>query len=110
MEPFRVRQKPSSADDSQPSKPKLLLALSFGACSTTLLSLLDNQLESQQARTSRTAYDVLVVHVDHSCLDPSLPSAKEQLELLRTSYPRFEYRIVQLEEELGFRRLGVVGG
>ncbi|ETN44809.1 uncharacterized protein HMPREF1541_09684 [Cyphellophora europaea CBS 101466] len=60
MESYRIKNQTGT------SKPRLLLALSGGASSMVLLSVLDDQLQKQLSKQNRTAYDLVIVHVDTS--------------------------------------------
>ncbi|KAA8913239.1 hypothetical protein FN846DRAFT_930205 [Sphaerosporella brunnea] len=92
----------------------LLLALSFGASSTTLLHLLDSQIRAQK---HRIRYRLKILHVDERILDPSLP-ASESLEEVKRRFPQTGgYLSARLEdvydfaaEETGLERDGEDGG
>ena len=90
MESYRVRN--TSLD-----KPRtVLLPLSFGVSSVTLLHILDRQINTQLERTGRTGYSIHVLMVDESILhggsyDPGRES------LLKQRYPRHEFSVVPLE-------------
>src|ERR1700712_6081819 len=65
MEAFRTRH--STAEE----KPKLLLPLSFGISSFSLLEILDRHLHMQKERTRITGYSLHVVHIDQSSITGS---------------------------------------
>lgn len=98
MEPYRVRY-PDTAAPRQ-----LLLPVSFGISSTTLLHLLCGQLQRQSSQAGRTGFSLLVVHIDESCIDGSL-SARSHLDVLRARFPAAEVRYVAvgIEDIYGFR-------
>lgn len=75
MESFRVRYAPNDTGVIVPTQTTLLVPLSFGVSSIALLNLISNQLKAQRQRSNgQTGYNCLVVHVDESCVDPSVPS------------------------------------
>ncbi|KAL7268955.1 Cytoplasmic tRNA 2-thiolation protein 2 [Rhizina undulata] len=79
MENHRVRY-------GECSGRKLLLPISFGISSTTLLHFIDNQLKNQLERVGNYGYDVLIVYVDESILDPDSPP-RTHLELVKARFP-----------------------
>lgn len=94
LEQFRVR-------NSQPGERRmLLLPLSFGISSLSLLAILDGQLQTQLERTGRTGFDLHVVHV-------ALPGADTArftvlLDAIRLRFPRHIYSIAApLDEQSG---------
>lgn len=48
------------------SRPRLLLPLSGGVSSIVLLSILNDQLQRQMLQQNRTAYDLVIAHIDTS--------------------------------------------
>lgn len=50
-------------------RPKLLLPVSGGVSSMVLLQVLDGQLQKQRSIHSRTAYELMITHVDMSLID-----------------------------------------
>ena len=62
MDSFKVR----GASDR---KPRLLLPVSFGVSSTTLLHILDQHLQVQLERTKRTGYELFILFVDQSTVE-----------------------------------------
>jgi cytoplasmic tRNA 2-thiolation protein 2 len=87
--------------------PTLLLPISFGVSSTTLLSFLDTQLkEKRRGHKNRTRYQLLVCHIDETFLEPTSPG-RGQLDTVRERFPEAgRYSAVGLEEVYGFN--GVV--
>lgn len=94
METYRVRGSTVKA------QRKLLLPLSFGPSSSSLLQILDQHIEGQYARMNRSGYELFVVHID-VFLDPAdRKDASELLERYKTRFPRHTYSSVGLEEAL----------
>ncbi|KAF3910938.1 hypothetical protein ABW20_dc0110070 [Dactylellina cionopaga] len=95
MEPYRV--KPGTENQRR----KIMLATSFGMCSTALLDLLHWHQALQLARARRAEYDVYVVHVDESALigggEDEGKAIEGHLQKLRGQYSRFEFMSVPLE-------------
>ncbi|KAF1960891.1 hypothetical protein CC80DRAFT_266607 [Byssothecium circinans] len=93
LESFRVRH---TAPDQQ---RKLLLALSFGVSSVTLLHILDHLLKTQKSKTGRTGFTVDVVYVDvpGSVL---APLGEDLLSKAQRAYPEFDYASVPLHDIL----------
>lgn len=56
-------------------RPRLLLPLSGGASSLVLLSILNDQLQRQMLQQNRTAYELVIAHVDTS---PSPSETKDE--------------------------------
>ena len=81
MDGFKVRG--ASSDKHR----RLLLPLSLGVSSMTLLHVLDQHLQTQKERTSRTGYELQVLFIDDRMLErdkaalKSLASAKEKYPL-----------------------------
>lgn len=91
MESFRVRH---SAPDQQ---RKILLPLSLGVSSLTLLHILDRQLRLQTEKSGRTGFTLVVVCVDESQVNKSAPSL-DLVALVRNRYPDHEYVTVPLQD------------
>jgi len=75
---------------------KLLLPISFGASSTTLLLILDQHLRSQMTKTGRTGF---VLHV--LCIvDPfdTKDRTLKRLETVKARFPNHEFSSISLEE------------
>lgn len=94
MEPFRMR-----GSTSTPPR-KLLLPLSFGPSSASLLHILDQQLELQYGRMNRGAYELFVVHVDLFLEASDRQESAAIFERFRNRFPRHTYTSVGLEEAL----------
>lgn len=102
MDGFKVR------GASRDKHRKLLIPLSLGASSTTLLHVLDQQLRIQKERTSRTGYELHVLFVDDSMPErenaalKSLASAKEKYPLhTHTAAPLSDVYEYAYESETG---------
>ncbi|KAL1305621.1 hypothetical protein AAFC00_007222 [Neodothiora populina] len=94
MEAFRTRH--SSADQHR----LLLLPLSLGLSSVTLLQLLEDQLKRQVSKSGRTGFELHVLHVDDS---PSVDSNNDSqsaaiLERIKSRYPKHAYSICPLSD------------
>ena len=95
MEAYRVRYNPPDIDTSP---RRLLLPLSFGISSITLLHLLNTQFQNQLARTTRTGFVLVVVHIDESAIDPTVPPGEESMRAVQERFPGLgEYLVVKLE-------------
>ncbi len=83
---------------------RYVLGLSLGPSSTVLLHLLNENVEFQVARGRKPPFELVVVHVDSSCLysssssfSSSAPSQVDALlAKLREEYPRFTFQTVPL--------------
>jgi cytoplasmic tRNA 2-thiolation protein 2 len=93
MESFRVR---NSAPDQQRN---ILLPISFGVSSVTLLHVLDSHLKTQKLKTGRTGFALVVLFVDTSALT-RIPFNQSILERVRERYPDHVYICVPLENVL----------
>ncbi|KAJ4984844.1 hypothetical protein SVAN01_09628 [Stagonosporopsis vannaccii] len=74
---------------------KVLLPLSFGVSSTTLLHILDLHLKTQMSKTGRTGFTLSVVTIGPH--DQTQTSA-DQLERVRVQYPNYEYAALPLHD------------
>lgn len=88
LESFRVNF--AAAPDQQ---RRVLLPLSFGVSSTTLLHILDLHLKTQRAKTGRTGFNIHVLYVQDSN-DES--ASTERLETTREQYPDHHYASLPL--------------
>ncbi|KAK8231869.1 hypothetical protein HDK77DRAFT_492696 [Phyllosticta capitalensis] len=79
---------------------RLLLPVSFGVSSTTLLALLHEQLERQRKKSGRTGYFLHVLFVDTSAVEGGMPEV-QRLEQLREAFPGHEYSSVDLASIFG---------
>ena len=93
METYRVRGSTKAAK-------KLLLPLSFGACSASLVHILDQHLNSQYERMNRAAYELYVVHIDLFLEAADRKESAALLEKYKTRFPRHSYASFGLEEAL----------
>lgn len=91
MESFRVRH------STVGKQRKLLLPLSFGVSSITLLHILSHHLQTQTGRTGRTGFALHVLFVDTSAVEVSCPDSG-RLELVRERYPQHTYSVAQLAD------------
>ena len=88
MNSYKVRGK---------EKPRtILLPLSFGVSSITLLHVLDQQLRTQLERTSRTGYKIHVVFVTQYSTSRML-EYDQSLNLVKQRYPLHTYSFISLE-------------
>ncbi|KAJ8114261.1 hypothetical protein OPT61_g3814 [Boeremia exigua] len=74
---------------------KVLLPLSFGVSSTTLLHILDLHLKTQMSKTGRTGFTLSILAIGNS--EGTLPT-EELLEKIRVQYPNHEYAALPLHE------------
>ena len=74
----------------------LLLPLSLGISSLSLLHILANHLQNQKRRTGRTSFSLVILHIDYS--SGSRPDVQEKLELLRQRYPDHSYAQIAPED------------
>ncbi|KXT07173.1 hypothetical protein AC578_2416 [Pseudocercospora eumusae] len=88
MESFRVR----NAGPGQ--HRKLLLPLSFDACSLALLHILSQHQRGQAEKTGRTGYKLYVLHIDNGS-SVTIDDASS-LEKVKSRYPEHEYHSMPL--------------
>ncbi|KAF1924217.1 uncharacterized protein M421DRAFT_95623 [Didymella exigua CBS 183.55] len=74
---------------------KVLLPLTFGVSSTTLLHILDLHLKTQMSKTGRTGFALNVVAIGHA--EGTLP-VEDLLEKVRQQYPGHEYAALPLHD------------
>ena len=72
----------------------LLLPLSFGPCSISLLYVLNQHLKGQAERTGRTGFKLHILHVEKPGLDSSL------LHEVKERFPEYHFSTVALSEVL----------
>lgn len=89
LETFRVNFAASAP------QRRVLVPLSFGVSSTTLLHVLDLHLSTQKAKTGRTGFAISVLFVQDP--DHSFP-AEELLDKARKQYPNHEYALLPLHD------------
>ncbi|KAK2604836.1 hypothetical protein N8I77_007734 [Diaporthe amygdali] len=83
---------------------KVLVGLSFGVSSSSLISILDESAKNQLKKRPTPAYDPVVVHVDtdmHEQTSPSPPETQRILDKFSERYPRFKFRRIPLAAVLG---------
>jgi cytoplasmic tRNA 2-thiolation protein 2 len=88
MDSFRVR----NADPNR--QRKLLLALSLGASSVTLLHILDHLLDTQTSKSGRTGFGLSVLIVETE----DQPSHRDLLAKVRQAYPNHEIAALPLHD------------
>jgi cytoplasmic tRNA 2-thiolation protein 2 len=96
METYRVR-------GSTKATKKLLLPLSFGPSSASLLHILDHHLQGQYDRMNRAGYELYVVHVVLYVDAADRETSSELLEKYKARYPRHEFSSFGLEESLNLQ-------
>jgi len=90
MESFRVR---FSTDQQR----KILLPLSFGVSSISLLHVLDRHLKTQAEKTRRTGFSLSILYVDTSSVETSCPNESLSV-LVQERYPDHQYASLPLHE------------
>lgn len=78
---------------------KVLVGLSFGVSSSSLVNVLDESAKNQLKKRPTPAYDPVVVHVDTEMGDHTSSSPSETQRLLdkfHERYPRFTFRSIPL--------------
>lgn len=82
---------------------KVLVGLSFGVSSSSLVNVLDESAKNQLKKRPTPAYDPVVVHVDTEMGDHTSSSPSETQRLLdkfSERYPRFTFRSISLSTVL----------
>ena len=74
---------------------KVLLPLSFGVASTTLLHILDLHLKTQMSKTGRKGFTLSIVTIENA--ESTLP-AEDLLDKVRAQYPGHEYAAMPLHD------------
>lgn len=77
----------------------MLLPMSFGVSSVTLLHVLDHHLKNQKARTGRPGFSLAVVFIDTSAVDRFSPDGG-LLAQLKQRYPDHIYEVLPLHQVL----------
>ncbi|KAF4308823.1 Cytoplasmic tRNA 2-thiolation protein 2 [Botryosphaeria dothidea] len=93
MESYAYYVKNRAANEER----KLLLPVSFGVSSVTLLYLLDEHLKRQIAKTGRTGYALHIIYVDTSAVERDVP-APGRLNQLKEAFSGHEYSSVPLAD------------
>ena len=75
----------------------LLLPVSFGASSITLLHILDQQLQNRAQQGRHAGYNLHVLFIDHSTILEQV-DVSPTMELLNQRYPAHRYTIISLED------------
>ncbi|KAF2627474.1 cytoplasmic tRNA 2-thiolation protein 2 [Macroventuria anomochaeta] len=88
LETFRV-------DFHTNEERKVLLPLSFGVSSTTLLHILDLHLKTQMSKTGRTGFALSMVAIRNA---EQSPHTEDLLEEVRNQYPGHEYASLPLHD------------
>ncbi|KAF2703387.1 cytoplasmic tRNA 2-thiolation protein 2 [Pleomassaria siparia CBS 279.74] len=91
MESFRVR---FSDNDQQ---RKILLPISFGVSSVTLLHILDQHLRTQAEKTRRTGFSLSILFVDTSSVEKSC-SGDTLMARVQERYPDHQYASLPLHD------------
>lgn len=92
METFRVRH-------SEPGQERiLLLALSCGPGSNSLLHVLSQHLEMQQRKTGRTGYKLHVLHVRDDAESIATDESDKALEKVKSRFPEHSYSTSPLSD------------
>lgn len=82
---------------------KVLVGLSFGVSSSSLIHMLDDSIKSQLKKRPTPAYDPVVVHIETEIGDQtSSPTSqtKRLLDKFSERYPRFTFRSIPLATAL----------
>ncbi len=82
---------------AEQSQYRLLLPMSFGPSSITLLHLLDQRLRGQYHRGSDTGIRLHVVSVDTTAVEPEL-FGSELMDGLKDRFPLHDFLVVRLED------------
>lgn len=80
---------------SQDQQRKILLPLSHGVSSTTLLHILDLHLKTQKRKTNRTGFAISVLSIDEASQNSA---HTERLDKVREQYPDHEYTSLPLHD------------
>ncbi|MCJ1403714.1 cytoplasmic tRNA 2-thiolation protein 2 [Xylographa trunciseda] len=93
MDGYKVRS------PTKDTLPKILLSLSRGVSSLTLLYLLDQQLRIQRERTSRVGYELCVLYVtEEEFVGAAKENVSESIDLIKARFPLHKYTAISLEE------------
>jgi cytoplasmic tRNA 2-thiolation protein 2 len=75
------------------------MPISFGVSSVSLLNILDHHLKTQQSKTGRTGFALVVLHIDTAAIGAS-PSGGSFLTQVQECYPEFQYASVPIHDVL----------
>ena len=95
MDQFKVRGRPSDAPKN------ILLPLSGGVSSLTLLHVLDQQLHIQMERSNRTGYKLYVLIIDQSTTGGQ-PIESHYIDQIRERYPSNTYSNALIEDVFNY--------
>ena len=102
MEKYRLRNSPKDR------RRKLLLPLSYGVSSLTLLHIINAQLERQRSSGRKiTAFDLHVLAIDPSSVNRVIKADASRIERVKEAYPEHECTeiplssIFQYDKEIG---------
>lgn len=93
METYKVRS-------GSKAVKRLLLPISFGTCSASLLYILDQQIDAQYERMNRAAYELHVVHIDLYLEPTDRKESSGILDKYKSRFPRHTYATIGLEDTL----------
>jgi cytoplasmic tRNA 2-thiolation protein 2 len=94
MEAFRTRHA------AEGEERELLLPLSLGASSVSLLHVLDRHLQGQRDRTGRTGFSLQLLFVGGP--DCPVSTQVKRLELVRKRYPQYDFNTLELSDVFRF--------
>ena len=89
-----------SRASAEKAPQKLLLPISFGPSSTSLLSILDNHLQGQLDRMGRTTYKLIIVHVDLEVDVAQQSKTSAHLEKFKNRFPNHTYLSTDITQAL----------
>lgn len=93
MEKYRLR-------GTSYNSRRLLLPLSFGPCSSSLLYILDNYLHGQFNRMKKVAYELVVVHVDFHPAAVDRDFSMSNFDQFKARFNRHLFILLGLEESM----------
>ena len=96
MESFKPRNLPRD------QHRRLLLPISYGLSSISLLHILDQHLQTQKQRTGRTGFSLHILHIN--CDQEPKSDAQEKLKALVERYPDHQYSSTQLATVFALKR------
>ena len=91
-EDFKVRY-------TKEAKPRrILLPLSLGVSSVTLLHLLNEQYARQRQKTTRTGFELLVLLIIDHAIDPEDSDTRQTYKRVKARFPSHEYALLSTHE------------